>query len=152
MWVEIVVGSLLCSEGFSPGSPVFFPPQNPLQISIENLRENHGYGWCRFLLKYCEVICFLFYCEWRKVKTGFEWHTTFDGEPSFANIKPPTVCVFFVKERSTKSVNKRNHSKWRFRLIESGHLQSKTIWRIHALFLTKQSLHTSQVAHLRKDF
>ena len=26
MWVEFVVGSRLCSEGFSPGSPVFLPP------------------------------------------------------------------------------------------------------------------------------
>ena len=26
MWVEFVVGSRLCSEGFSPGSPVFHPP------------------------------------------------------------------------------------------------------------------------------
>jgi len=29
MWVEIVVGSRPCSEGFSPGSPVFLPPQKP---------------------------------------------------------------------------------------------------------------------------
>ena len=26
-WVEFVVGSRPCSEGFSPGSPVFLPPQ-----------------------------------------------------------------------------------------------------------------------------
>ena len=29
MWVEFVVGSHSCSEDFSPGSPVFFPPQKP---------------------------------------------------------------------------------------------------------------------------
>ena len=29
IWVEFVVGSRLCSEGFSPGSPVFLPPQIP---------------------------------------------------------------------------------------------------------------------------
>ena len=29
MWVEFVVGSRPCSEGFSPGTPVFLPPQNP---------------------------------------------------------------------------------------------------------------------------
>ena len=29
MWVEFVVGSRPCSEGFSPGSPVFLSPQNP---------------------------------------------------------------------------------------------------------------------------
>ena len=26
MWLEFVVGSRPCSEGFSPGSPVFLPP------------------------------------------------------------------------------------------------------------------------------
>ena len=31
MWIEFVVSSRTCSEGFSPGSPVFLPPQ--LQIS-----------------------------------------------------------------------------------------------------------------------
>ena len=29
MWVEFVVCSRSCSEGFSPGSPVFLPPQKP---------------------------------------------------------------------------------------------------------------------------
>ena len=29
MWVEFVVGSRPCPEGFSPGSPVFLPPQKP---------------------------------------------------------------------------------------------------------------------------
>ena len=37
MWVEFVVGSCPCSEGFSPGSPVFLPPQKPtLQILIRS--------------------------------------------------------------------------------------------------------------------
>ena len=27
MWVEFVVGSRPCSDGFSPGSPVFLPPK-----------------------------------------------------------------------------------------------------------------------------
>ena len=27
MWVEFVVGTRLCSGGFSPGTPVFLPPQ-----------------------------------------------------------------------------------------------------------------------------
>jgi len=35
MWVEFVVGSRPCSEGFSPGSPVFLPPEKlTLQIPI----------------------------------------------------------------------------------------------------------------------
>ena len=29
MWVEFVVGSRPCSEGFSPGTLVFLPPQKP---------------------------------------------------------------------------------------------------------------------------
>ena len=29
MWVEFVVGSRPCSEGFAPGTPVFLPPQKP---------------------------------------------------------------------------------------------------------------------------
>ena len=30
LWVEFVVGSRLCYEGFSPGTPVFLPPQKPM--------------------------------------------------------------------------------------------------------------------------
>ena len=44
MWVEFVVGSRPCSEGFSPGSPVFLPPQKPtLQIPIRSGNEGHGF-------------------------------------------------------------------------------------------------------------
>ena len=36
MWVEFVVGSRPCSEGFFLGSPVFLPPQKPtFQIPIQ---------------------------------------------------------------------------------------------------------------------
>jgi len=41
MWVEFVVGSQLSSEGFSPGSPVFLPPQKSTFLNsnlIGNLR------------------------------------------------------------------------------------------------------------------
>ena len=41
MWVEFVVGSRPCSEGFSPGSPIFLPPQKSTFLnsnSIGNLR------------------------------------------------------------------------------------------------------------------
>ena len=31
MWIEFVVGSRRCSEGFSPGSPVFLPPNSNLE-------------------------------------------------------------------------------------------------------------------------
>ena len=33
MWVEFVVGSLLCSEGFSLGSPVLLPSQKPTLLN-----------------------------------------------------------------------------------------------------------------------
>ncbi len=43
MWVEFVVGSRPCSEGFSSGSPVFLPPQktkHPNSNSIRNTRSH----------------------------------------------------------------------------------------------------------------
>ena len=40
MWVEFVVGSRPCSEGFSPGSPVF---QLTLQIPIRSGNEGHRF-------------------------------------------------------------------------------------------------------------
>ena len=44
MWVEFVVDSRHCSEGFSPGSPVFLPPPKPtLQIPIRSGNEGHTF-------------------------------------------------------------------------------------------------------------
>ena len=34
MWVEFVVGSHPCSEGFSPGSLVFRPPQKSTLLNL----------------------------------------------------------------------------------------------------------------------
>ena len=41
MWVEFVVGSRPCAKGFSPGSPVYLPPQKtfPNSNSIWNPRD-----------------------------------------------------------------------------------------------------------------
>ena len=42
IWVEFVVGSRPCSEGYSPGSPVFLPPKKPAflnSISTWNARS-----------------------------------------------------------------------------------------------------------------
>ena len=36
MWVEFVVVSRLYSEGFSPGSPVFLPPQKPTFLNFNS--------------------------------------------------------------------------------------------------------------------
>ena len=45
MWVEFV-GSLLCFEGFSPGSPVFLPPQKPTLIRSRlcSVARHESYG------------------------------------------------------------------------------------------------------------
>ena len=37
MWVEFVVGSCPCSEGFSPGSPVFLPPQKSTLLNSNSI-------------------------------------------------------------------------------------------------------------------
>ena len=39
MWVEFVVGSLLCSERFSPGTPVFPSPQKPTLPNSNSTRN-----------------------------------------------------------------------------------------------------------------
>ena len=42
MWVEFVVGSRPCSEGFSLGTPVFLPPQKANIFKIPIRPENSG--------------------------------------------------------------------------------------------------------------
>ena len=37
MWAEFVAGSRSCSEGFSPSSPVFLPPQNPTLLNSNSI-------------------------------------------------------------------------------------------------------------------
>jgi len=39
MWVEFVVGSRPCSEGFSPGSLVFLPPQKSTLLNSDSIRK-----------------------------------------------------------------------------------------------------------------
>ena len=58
MWVEFVVGSLLCSERFSPGTPVFPSPQKPT-FPNSNLTRNQvdeeplcGCATCKLLFIY----------------------------------------------------------------------------------------------------
>ena len=40
MWVEFVVGSRPCSEGFSPGSLVFLPPQKSTFLNSNSIRNS----------------------------------------------------------------------------------------------------------------
>ena len=42
MWVELVVGSRPCFEGFSPGSPVFFPTQNPTLLNSNSIGNSRA--------------------------------------------------------------------------------------------------------------
>jgi len=45
MWVEFGVGSRLCPEGFSPGSPVFLPPQKSTFRKFQFDPEFEGPGF-----------------------------------------------------------------------------------------------------------
>ena len=42
MWVEFVVGYRPCSEGFSPGSLVFLPPQKHSKFQFN---QDRGLAW-----------------------------------------------------------------------------------------------------------
>ena len=44
MWVEFVVGSRPCPEGFSPGSPVFLPPQKPTFLNSNSIGNSRATG------------------------------------------------------------------------------------------------------------
>ena len=52
MWIEFVVGSRPYSEGFSPGSPVFLPPQKPTFLNSNSIRNLRATG---LLLEDCCV-------------------------------------------------------------------------------------------------
>ena len=43
-WVEFVVGSRPCSEGFSPGSPVFLPPQKSTFLNSKSIGNSRATG------------------------------------------------------------------------------------------------------------
>ena len=44
MWIEFVVGSFPCSEGFSPGSLVFLPPQKPIFLNSNSIGNSRAAG------------------------------------------------------------------------------------------------------------
>ena len=54
MWVEFVVGFRLCSEGFSPGSPVFLPPQKSTFLNSNSIGNSRATG----LSVICTVMCY----------------------------------------------------------------------------------------------
>ena len=63
MWVEFVVGSHPCSEGFSLGSPVFLTPQknqhSKFQFDLETVDEEPLCGICR--CKFLFILFFIFF-------------------------------------------------------------------------------------------
>ena len=75
MWVEFVVGSRHCFEGFSPGTPVFPPPQKTnifkFQFDLETVERR---ATSRIPLKF-PFILYLFYLltsyAEREANTGF---------------------------------------------------------------------------------
>ena len=44
MWIKSVVGSHPCSQGFSPGSPVFLPPQKPTFLNSNSIGNSRATG------------------------------------------------------------------------------------------------------------
>ena len=44
MWIEFVVSSRSCSEGFSPVSLVFLPPKKPTFLNSNSIRNSRATG------------------------------------------------------------------------------------------------------------
>ena len=44
MWIEFVVGSRPCFDGFSPGSPIFLPPQKPTFLNFNSIGNSRATG------------------------------------------------------------------------------------------------------------
>ena len=67
-WLEFVVGSPPCSEGFSPGSLVFLSPQKPTFLNSNSIRNSRATGLsverllCVTLIKQSQFI-YLFTCK-----------------------------------------------------------------------------------------
>ena len=60
MWVEFVVDSRPCSEGFSLGSPVFLPPQKPTLLNSNSMGNPRPTGLPVLVLG---LINYLFNCN-----------------------------------------------------------------------------------------
>ena len=69
MWVEFVVGSRPCSEGFYPGSPVFLPPQKSTLLNSNSIWKQ----WMKIHLVEMPLqipILLLLYLEIEKAQAG----------------------------------------------------------------------------------
>ncbi len=73
MWVEFVVGSRPCSEGFSMGSPVFLPPQKSTllnSISIGNSGRRATLWKCHWKFPFIFFYICVFWFPRPSVQTG----------------------------------------------------------------------------------
>ena len=76
MWVEFVVGSRPRSEGFSPGSPVFLPPQKSTLLNSNSIGNSGRRAtlWkchCKFPFIYYFIILFKY--DLYKILLGRFW-------------------------------------------------------------------------------
>ena len=70
MWVEFVVGSRPCSEGFSPGSPVFLPPQKSTFLNSNSIGNSRATG-----LSVLRLLCVTLVKQSRFINTVDNWHS-----------------------------------------------------------------------------
>ena len=67
MWVAFVVGSRPSSEGFSPGSPVFLPPQKSTFLNSNSIGNSRATGLsvedCYVLPSLNKVNLFIYFCS-----------------------------------------------------------------------------------------
>ena len=74
-WVNFVVGSRPCSEGFSPGSPFFLPPQKINISKFQFDREFEGHGFVSRMTVMCNprktklIYFYYFFLLW----SGFDF-------------------------------------------------------------------------------
>ena len=65
MWGEFVVSFRPCSEGFSPGSPVFLPPQKPTFLNSNSTgkqwMKSHSLDMLLQIPIDCLIDCFICY-------------------------------------------------------------------------------------------
>ena len=73
MWVEFVVGSRPCSEGFSPGSPVFLPPQKPTLPNSNSIGNSRATGLSVVLpsLNIVDLFIFIIYLRMAKLRQHY---------------------------------------------------------------------------------
>ena len=66
MWVEFVIGSRPCCECFSPGFPVFLPPQKPTFLNSNLIGNSRATGlsvedcWVSPSLNKVDLLIYLF--------------------------------------------------------------------------------------------